>query len=216
MVNFWSPSTHLLRLHLRLSCSIEDDPPLCQSIFFADHDLDCSLWVRRLSQSALKSSLTVDLLDSAVSERYKENPSQIPHPYPCCVNTSTSPKTASPCNSADILKRGFLYYSTLCAHQLSKGKEIKMDRTPVGQGKSEMRTMPWQEHPCCTSWKTTSKEKWDEDKTLAIASMLHHVKDNIISLFEEHDTAKEMMEALDTKYGCKVRHTNTIDVGQIQ
>uniref|UniRef100_A0A2N9FGY8 CCHC-type domain-containing protein n=1 Tax=Fagus sylvatica TaxID=28930 RepID=A0A2N9FGY8_FAGSY len=36
--------------------------------------------------------------------------------------------------------------------------------------------------------------------------MLHHMKDNIISLLKERPTAKEMMNALETKYGC---HSNT-------
>ena len=48
-----------------------------------------------------------------------------------------------------------------------------------------------------------SRKKWDEDDTLAKASMLHHMKDNIILLFEERFTAKEMMDALKTKYGCR-------------
>ena len=47
------------------------------------------------------------------------------------------------------------------------------------------------------------RKKWDEDDTLAKASMLHHMKDNIIPLFEEKPTAKEMMDALKTKYGCR-------------
>jgi hypothetical protein len=33
--------------------------------------------------------------------------------------------------------------------------------------------------------------------------MLHHMKDNIIPLFEERPTAKDMMDALETKYGCR-------------
>uniref|UniRef100_A0A2N9F1D3 CCHC-type domain-containing protein n=1 Tax=Fagus sylvatica TaxID=28930 RepID=A0A2N9F1D3_FAGSY len=33
--------------------------------------------------------------------------------------------------------------------------------------------------------------------------MLHHMKDNIIPLFEERPTAKEIMDALETKYGCR-------------
>ena len=33
--------------------------------------------------------------------------------------------------------------------------------------------------------------------------MLHHIKDNIIPLFEERPTAKDMMDALETKYGCR-------------
>ena len=33
--------------------------------------------------------------------------------------------------------------------------------------------------------------------------MLHHMKDNVIPLFEERPTAKDMMDALETKYGCR-------------
>uniref|UniRef100_A0A2N9F1W8 CCHC-type domain-containing protein n=1 Tax=Fagus sylvatica TaxID=28930 RepID=A0A2N9F1W8_FAGSY len=47
------------------------------------------------------------------------------------------------------------------------------------------------------------RKKWDEDDALAKASMLHYMKDNIIPLFEERPTAKEMMDALETKYGCR-------------
>jgi hypothetical protein len=47
------------------------------------------------------------------------------------------------------------------------------------------------------------RKKWDEDDALAKASMLHHMKDNIIPLFEERPTAKEMMDALEMKYGCR-------------
>jgi hypothetical protein len=36
---------------------------------------------------------------------------------------------------------------------------------------------------------------------MAITTLLNNMKDNIIPLFEEHDTAKGMMEALDQKYG---------------
>ena len=45
------------------------------------------------------------------------------------------------------------------------------------------------------------RNKWDEDDTLVKTSMLHHMKDNIIPLFEEMPTAKDMMNALETKYG---------------
>jgi hypothetical protein len=48
-----------------------------------------------------------------------------------------------------------------------------------------------------------SRKKWDEDDALAKASMLHHMKDNIILLFEKRLTAKEMINALETKYGCR-------------
>ena len=47
------------------------------------------------------------------------------------------------------------------------------------------------------------RKKWDEDDALAKASMLHHMKDNIIPLFEERPIAKEMMDDLETKYGCR-------------
>jgi hypothetical protein len=33
--------------------------------------------------------------------------------------------------------------------------------------------------------------------------MLHHMKDNIVPLFEERPMAKDMMDALETKYGCR-------------
>ena len=38
---------------------------------------------------------------------------------------------------------------------------------------------------------------------LAKASMLHHIKDNIMPLFEDKETAKGLMEALEAKYGPK-------------
>ena len=47
------------------------------------------------------------------------------------------------------------------------------------------------------------RKKWDTDDALAKTSMLHHMKDNIIPLFKERPTAKEMMDALETKYGCR-------------
>ena len=47
------------------------------------------------------------------------------------------------------------------------------------------------------------RKKWDEDDALAKASMLHHMKDNIIHLFEERTMAKDMMDALETKYWCR-------------
>jgi hypothetical protein len=45
------------------------------------------------------------------------------------------------------------------------------------------------------------QEKFIEDDLMAKATLLHNMKDNIIPLFEEYDTAKGMMEALDQKYG---------------
>ena len=47
------------------------------------------------------------------------------------------------------------------------------------------------------------RKKWDEDDALAKVSMLCHMKDNIIPLFEEMTTAKDMMDALKTKYWCR-------------
>ena len=47
------------------------------------------------------------------------------------------------------------------------------------------------------------RKKWDKDDALAKASMLHHMKDNIIPLFKERLTAKEIMDALEMKYGCR-------------
>ena len=47
------------------------------------------------------------------------------------------------------------------------------------------------------------RKKWDKDGVLAKASMLHYMKDNIIPLFEERPIAKEMTDALETKYGCR-------------
>ena len=44
-------------------------------------------------------------------------------------------------------------------------------------------------------------DNWEVDDSLAKASMLHHMKDNIIPLFEDKETAKELLEALEAKYG---------------
>ena len=46
------------------------------------------------------------------------------------------------------------------------------------------------------------RKKWEEDDAPAKASMLHHMKNNIIPLFEERPIVKDMMDALETKYGC--------------
>ena len=45
------------------------------------------------------------------------------------------------------------------------------------------------------------KDNWEVDDSLAKASMLHHMKDNIIPSFEDKETAKELLEALEAKYG---------------
>ena len=45
------------------------------------------------------------------------------------------------------------------------------------------------------------QEKWEEDDLMARATLLHNMKDNIIPLFEGHESAKQMMEALEAKYG---------------
>jgi hypothetical protein len=43
------------------------------------------------------------------------------------------------------------------------------------------------------------QEKWMEDSLMARAIHLHNTKDDIISLFEGHEIAKDMMRALDKK-----------------
>jgi hypothetical protein len=45
------------------------------------------------------------------------------------------------------------------------------------------------------------REKWMEDDLMARATLLHSMKDNIIPLFEGHETTKEIMDALEEKYG---------------
>ena len=47
------------------------------------------------------------------------------------------------------------------------------------------------------------QNKWIEDDAMAKATMLHNMKDNIIPLFEEHETARQLMEALESKYGVR-------------
>ena len=47
------------------------------------------------------------------------------------------------------------------------------------------------------------QEKWEEDDLMGSATLLHNMKDNIIPLFEGHEFAKEMIEALETKYGLR-------------
>jgi hypothetical protein len=45
------------------------------------------------------------------------------------------------------------------------------------------------------------KEKWMEDDLMAMATLLHSMKDNIIPLFEGHEVAKKIMKVLEEKYG---------------
>lgn len=45
--------------------------------------------------------------------------------------------------------------------------------------------------------------KWEEDNALAIATILNHMEDDLIPLYEGYDTAKEIMDVLDEKYGPK-------------
>jgi hypothetical protein len=45
------------------------------------------------------------------------------------------------------------------------------------------------------------REKWMKDDLMARATLLHSMKDNIIHLFEGYETAKEIMDALEEKYG---------------
>ncbi|KAK9989463.1 hypothetical protein SO802_029702 [Lithocarpus litseifolius] len=46
-----------------------------------------------------------------------------------------------------------------------------------------------------------TKDNWEVDDSLTKTSMLHHMKDNIIPLFEDKETTKELMVALEAKYG---------------
>ena len=46
-----------------------------------------------------------------------------------------------------------------------------------------------------------TQENFLKDDLMARATLLHNMKDNIIHLFEEFDTTKGMMDALDQKYG---------------
>ena len=45
--------------------------------------------------------------------------------------------------------------------------------------------------------------------------MLHHIKDNIIPLFEDKETAKGLMEALEAKYGPKSETHNYSQINLI-
>jgi hypothetical protein len=45
------------------------------------------------------------------------------------------------------------------------------------------------------------REKWMKDYLMTRATLLHSMKDNIIPLFEGHEIAKEIMDALEEKYG---------------
>jgi hypothetical protein len=49
--------------------------------------------------------------------------------------------------------------------------------------------------------KKKKHEKWLEEDLMAWAILLHNMKDNINPLFESHKSTKEMMEALEAKYG---------------
>ena len=51
-----------------------------------------------------------------------------------------------------------------------------------------------------------AKDNWEVDDSLAKTSMLHHMKDNIIPLFEDKETAKELMESLEAKCGSISTH----------
>ena len=46
-----------------------------------------------------------------------------------------------------------------------------------------------------------NKKKNLKDDLMAGATLLHNMKENLIPLFEEFDTTKSMMEALNQKYG---------------
>jgi hypothetical protein len=51
------------------------------------------------------------------------------------------------------------------------------------------------------------QEKWLEDNLMVGATLLQNMKVNIIHFFEEHETTKCMIEALDQKYGPLFQHT---------
>ncbi|KAL5764580.1 hypothetical protein ACOSP7_016935 [Xanthoceras sorbifolium] len=43
--------------------------------------------------------------------------------------------------------------------------------------------------------------KWEEDNALARATILNHMQDDFISLYESFDTSKRIMDMLEDKYG---------------
>lgn len=43
--------------------------------------------------------------------------------------------------------------------------------------------------------------KWVEDNELAKATILNYMEDKLIPLYEEYDSAKEIMDVLEKKYG---------------
>ena len=47
----------------------------------------------------------------------------------------------------------------------------------------------------------TEVTKWEEDIALAKAKILNNMQDDLIPLYEGHDTAKEIMDLLENKYG---------------
>ncbi|KAK9278708.1 hypothetical protein L1049_028283 [Liquidambar formosana] len=57
------------------------------------------------------------------------------------------------------------------------------------------------------------KEKWEEDDMLTRASILNHVQDDLIPLYEDFKSAKETMNALEDKYGPKSNTYLTASLG---
>ena len=49
----------------------------------------------------------------------------------------------------------------------------------------------------------TKVTKWEEDFALAKAKIVNNMQDDLIPLYEGHDTAKEIMDLLENKYGPK-------------
>ena len=50
---------------------------------------------------------------------------------------------------------------------------------------------------------TYRRKKWEEDNTIVKATILSYMQDELILLFEDHMTAREMIEALAAKYNAK-------------
>lgn len=45
-----------------------------------------------------------------------------------------------------------------------------------------------------------TKEKWEEHNAWVKVLILHYMNDNIIPLYEDYETAKEIMDAIEAKY----------------
>lgn len=51
------------------------------------------------------------------------------------------------------------------------------------------------------STKISCREKWEDDNAWVRALILHCISDDIIPLFEDYETAKDIMNAFEKKYG---------------